>query len=183
MEQDVHRIVILAVVLVLFDKGEELSHLVSADGFPCVGIVDNDLCKFKIKGILADVIILHRHSKSGAKNATDAMDAAVAPSVLLLKLHQECLGNGMAYLLNGQIGKRLFLQDVDHSFISRLGGRFNIDPQGNVKLDQFQNGLFCSLAVNAVKFVSFNLGNLLTQGQIFLFACGGLVGRHEPPGI
>ena len=43
MEQNVHRIVIHAVTPVLFDKGEKLSHLVSADGFPCVGIVDNDL--------------------------------------------------------------------------------------------------------------------------------------------
>ena len=84
MEQDVHRIVILAVVLVLFDKGEELSHLVSADGFTCVGIIDHNLDKFKVKGILADVIILHCHCKSGAQNATDAMDGTVAPLVLCL---------------------------------------------------------------------------------------------------
>lgn len=66
MEQDINAVIVFAVVLVLLNEGQELPHLLPGDGFPCYRIVDNDLCKLKIKGILSEEIILHRCGKSGA---------------------------------------------------------------------------------------------------------------------
>ena len=105
MEQDVHSIVILTVVLVLFHKVQKLPHLFNGDGLSCNRVIHNNLGQFKVKGVLADVVIFHGHCKSGPKNATDAVDTAVTSSVFLLKLNQEQLRIGVPNLLDGQVGK------------------------------------------------------------------------------
>ena len=86
IEQDIHTIIIFAIMLVLFDKGQEFALLVSGDSFSGDRIVDDNLCQLKVKGILADVVILHRHSKCRAKNTTDAVNRTITPLVLFLQL-------------------------------------------------------------------------------------------------
>lgn len=52
MEQNVERLVVFAVHIIVLDELEELPHLVFRDGFPCDGVVHNHSGKFKAEGVL-----------------------------------------------------------------------------------------------------------------------------------
>lgn len=52
MEQNVERLVVFAVHIIVPDKLEVLPHLVFRDSFPCDGVVHNHSGKFKAEGVL-----------------------------------------------------------------------------------------------------------------------------------
>ena len=52
MEQNVERLVVFAVHIIVPDELEELPHLVFRDGFPGDGVVHNHSGKLKAEGVL-----------------------------------------------------------------------------------------------------------------------------------
>ena len=58
MKQNVDPVIVAAEVLVAFDEGEKPSLLIPCDGLSCHAVIDNDGGKLKVKGILADKIII-----------------------------------------------------------------------------------------------------------------------------
>ena len=107
MKQDVDPVIVAAEVLVAFDEGKKLSLLISCNGLSCHAVVYNDGGKLKVKGILADQIIIDGHTEGRAQNATDRMDRAVAFALLLLQFDQPDLRVGQLDFINAPTAHRI----------------------------------------------------------------------------
>ena len=83
LEQDEDTVIILAEMIVVLDKLQKGSLLLPCDRFSGNAVVDHNGIQLKIKGVLIQKVIIYCHLESRSDNATDRMNGAVTPSIVL----------------------------------------------------------------------------------------------------
>ena len=109
MKQNVDPVIVAAEVLVAFDEGKKSSLLVPCDGLSCHAVIYNDGGKLKVKGILADQIIIDGHAESRTQHTADRVDRAVAFALLLLQLDKPAFCIRQFDLINALTAHWVFL--------------------------------------------------------------------------
>ena len=170
IEQDEEGIVVAAVVLILFYKVEEVTLLLPSDGFTGHRVVHDDRCQFKLEGVLADQIIIHRQLKSRSKHSADGVDGTVALAILLLQLDQPKLCVRKPHLIDPKLSEGIFLQQVGHGLVPGFGVGAHTGLDRQIFLYQFQHGVVTTLGHDVIKQICLDLPFLLTQRQFRLFA-------------
>lgn len=116
VKENVGPIVASAVMLIRLDELQQIPFLLPGDGLPGHRVIDDHRGQFKLKRILADHVIVHRHLECRSENASNRINRAIPSAIHLLKLDEPCFGIRQAHLVNVLPAERLFF----HSWKSLL---------------------------------------------------------------
>ena len=85
LKQNVHTVIILAIVRIIFDEIKESSFLFSCNGLTSDRIIYHHSCQLKFKWILSQYIIIHCHLKCRSNYPSDGMNRRIAFLIHLLQ--------------------------------------------------------------------------------------------------
>ena len=159
-------------MFILLDEFQKFTLLLSGNCFSGDRIVYDYRCQLKSKWILTNQVIIHCQLKSRSQNTSDGVNGAVPSAIHLLKLDQPRLCIRQANLVNAQLSKRFFVQDIDHGLISCTGVVAHSGFQRHILFYQFNYRIIAATGNDVVKQIGLNLLFLLSPRRFSLLALG-----------